>query len=488
MLMEWEFSEGAGNDGQFMATGKVVEAIRRHLGRNEIDQAVALYESCAQEAVAAQIWAEFGAASTSTKKAIANLFYRARDHARAAEACEVLGEWGAAAKAHMASYAWDRAAGCFLRTGEKDKAAKMFEKAGQHRKAAEIYYERGELPAAAEALEKAGDPLGAGQLFVRAKDDRRAAQVLAQVGAADPRFVHAAGLLGEVLVRLGRPDLAMQRLGAALPAGEPLKDELRAEIAYRLGRLLAEAGQGAQARRAFELVHAFNPRFRDVAARLEAARGSGADPQATVPVAPSSTGAFRAPGAGAARGPAPAQPTDPFASLNGDPFAARAAAPAPAPAAAEVVPAGYVQRMDGYEMLKRLPLFEELSLDEMRAFFQVAEPVVFEAGTVIIEQGQPGTGLFIVREGALEVARVDAGGKKTVLATLPAGKYVGEMSLVDEAPTSARVTAAGPVKALRIQRERFEKLLFENDRMAVRVYRSFVRTLSERLRQQNARA
>ncbi len=93
-----------------------------------------------------------------------------------------------------------------------------------------------------------------------------------------------------------------------------------------------------------------------------------------------------------------------------------------------------------------------------------------------------------MRQGSLQVVRVDDDGVATVLATISAGAFVGEMSLLDDAPTSARVIAAGPVKAIRVQRARFERFLFEHERVAVRVYRSFARALSERLRQQNARA
>ena len=44
------------------------------------------------------------------------------------------------------------------------------------------------------------------------------------------------------------------------------------------------------------------------------------------------------------------------------------------------------------------------------------------------------------------------------------------------------------VKALLIRKDRFEQFMFSNDRIALRVYRTFVKTLSERLRQQNAKA
>ena len=40
----------------------------------------------------------------------------------------------------------------------------------------------------------------------------------------------------------------------------------------------------------------------------------------------------------------------------------------------------FVQRMSGYDVLKRLPIFDELSLDEMKAFYGVCEKTVFQPG------------------------------------------------------------------------------------------------------------
>ena len=197
-LMEWEFTEGPGNEGQFMATGKVIETLRRHLARNEVDEAVSLYETCVQQTVGQELWQEFTSASTPMRKAIANLFYRSRDYQRAGNACEQLGEWSAAAKAYAAAHHWTKAAECIHKTGDAVRAARMYQQGGEARRAAELYYEANRLPEAAEALEVSGDLVGAGQMFVRAKDKARAAHVLSRVGIQEPRFLQAVGLLTEL--------------------------------------------------------------------------------------------------------------------------------------------------------------------------------------------------------------------------------------------------------------------------------------------------
>jgi hypothetical protein len=336
---------------------------------------------------------------------------------------------------------------------------------------------------------------------MRAGDDQRAASMLSQIPSNHPQFVQAVGLLSELLVKLGRRDLAAQRLASALSPGQPIKNKMEAEVAYRLGRLLWEQGSEVPAKRAFELVVQWDASYKDTARLL---KSLGANQ--TAPVAPATTGAFRAvmgtktgeipvpqpeqvqqARAQQQRTPPAAGITDPFAALDGNPFAPRPQAKEP-PAPAATVPVGFVQRMDGYEVLKQLPIFEDLTLEEMKILFSISEPAEYAANQIIIEQGHAGEGLVIVRQGSIRVSKVEGGGKETVLATLPAGKYVGEMSLIDDAPTSARVVAAEPVKALKIRKDRLEQLMFEHDQIALRIYRTFVRTLSDRLRELNARA
>jgi hypothetical protein len=317
--------------------------------------------------------------------------------------------------------------------------------------------------------------------------------MLAQVQPNDPRFLQAVGLLSEVFIRLERHDLAIQRLAAAVPRGSPIRDQLTAELAYRLGKLLWEQGQNDQARQAFELVRAFSPTHKDVVKCLDQLSTGGPAMSVTMSI-PKVTVTGRPAGAGipasttsSGRETIPSAPatTDPFAALDGNPFAPRAAVQVVTPPApAETVPVGFVTRMEGYEVLKKLAIFEDLSLDEMKAFYSICDQVFYKKGDTIIEQGRQGEALVIVREGSLTVSKLEKD-REITLATIPAGNYVGEMSLIDDGPTSARVTAAESVKALRIRRDRFEQFLLANDRIALRVYRRFLRTISTRLRDTN---
>jgi CRP-like cAMP-binding protein len=154
-----------------------------------------------------------------------------------------------------------------------------------------------------------------------------------------------------------------------------------------------------------------------------------------------------------------------------------------APAAKAAAGGNLVTVMDGFEFLKSAPLFKDLSLDELKAVYHSCETKVFAAGQVLIEQDRPGEALFVLRKGTARVLRTNSDGSEEQVARLGPGSPAGEMGLVDDSPTSAKVLAETEVQAFSIDRLRFEKLMASSDRMAVKLYRLFALTLAKRLRQ-----
>lgn len=141
---------------------------------------------------------------------------------------------------------------------------------------------------------------------------------------------------------------------------------------------------------------------------------------------------------------------------------------------------------DAYGFLKALPMFAELSMDDMRALFRICVQHGFGPGMHLIEPNQPGRGLFIIVDGVVEVF-VGHGGEQKLINTLGAGGYAGEISLLLDAPTSARVTAKSNVKALFISREAFRQYVMNTPSAALRIYRLFSTNLAERVRTLSSR-
>ena len=72
-----------------------------------------------------------------------------------------------------------------------------------------------------------------------------------------------------------------------------------------------------------------------------------------------------------------------------------------------------------------------------------------------------------------------------ILAELEPGKAVGEMSLIDSYPTSATVIAVEESDLIAVGRLDLNVLLNWNPILAAKMWRSFTRMLSERLRGMN---
>jgi CRP-like cAMP-binding protein len=106
------------------------------------------------------------------------------------------------------------------------------------------------------------------------------------------------------------------------------------------------------------------------------------------------------------------------------------------------------------ETLKNIPLFAELDDDGLEVIARLATEFEAPAGQVLAERGQPGSGLFIIEDGTVEVDM--PGG---VAVELGPGEFFGEVALLTDSPRNARVRARTDVRCLAISRHVFTLLL-----------------------------
>jgi len=118
-------------------------------------------------------------------------------------------------------------------------------------------------------------------------------------------------------------------------------------------------------------------------------------------------------------------------------------------------------------------LFKGLSGEELYPVAEIAESLGYDAGELVVQQGDPGDALFVVVEGTFRVLRDGA-----PVRDLAPGAVFGEVALLDGAPRAASVEATTEGKLLRIPRAEFEALLDESPELA----RGLIRTLLGHLR------
>lgn len=132
------------------------------------------------------------------------------------------------------------------------------------------------------------------------------------------------------------------------------------------------------------------------------------------------------------------------------------------------------------DTLKKIPLFHYLSFSELLRVIPVCQAKFVMEGDPVITEGEAGADFFIVVEGRVKVHVGD-----NLITELEAGQYFGEMSLVDNRPRSASVSAMEAGHLIQISRHDFYEVLRSDSVLAVKLLWNFIQTLSELVRNQN---
>ena len=342
-------------------------------------------------------------------------------------------------EAAIASFELKKAiAQTFKRARDFASAGAVFELANNMAEAAPCFEQSNDFVRAASAWKKCGELLRAAAAYERAGRVDEAVELYTQAGAREQ--------LAEALAR-GR------RFEAAAVVYRELQN-LHAEVESLRAALAVAPGSVGPSMRLAELFaqHGQLPRATELL--MESARvNAEARTDATLLE-------YLARLLDASNNPSAA------ARVRSHIGAAPVSKPTPIPTVAAAPVAPTTPGGDAYGFLKALPMFTDLALDDMRSLFRVCTQHGFGPGMNLIEPGQPGRGLFVIVDGQVEVFG-GIGNDARLLNTLGVGGYVGEISLLLDGPTSARVTARTAVKALFISREAFTQYLFNTPSAAV---------------------
>ncbi len=127
--------------------------------------------------------------------------------------------------------------------------------------------------------------------------------------------------------------------------------------------------------------------------------------------------------------------------------------------------------------LQAYSLFGGLSAEQIGLIRPLMGTAIFEAGEVIIREGQPNDSIYFITEGRVDVTRCGVS-----IVELPEGQTFGEMELLDVMPTAATVTAVMPVKVVTISNRCVREVYARDPKVFGIVMMNLARDLSRRLR------
>ena len=102
------------------------------------------------------------------------------------------------------------------------------------------------------------------------------------------------------------------------------------------------------------------------------------------------------------------------------------------------------------ELLRKAPLFADLSKAELEHLAKSTEDLEVDAGRVLCREGEQASEFFVIIEGEAEATR---DGK--TLSTMRDGDFFGEIALLEDIPRTATVTAKSDLRFFVLTRQSF---------------------------------
>lgn len=137
-----------------------------------------------------------------------------------------------------------------------------------------------------------------------------------------------------------------------------------------------------------------------------------------------------------------------------------------------------------YRILSNSIVFRDLDRDELQRVLEYGVQESFAPGKHILREGEENSMLYLVLDGEVEVYLPESERRsgRIHLNVVGPEAILGEYSLIDNEPASASAVTRTEASFFYMDREDFERLVGEEDRIGKKIYYNLVRTLVQRLR------
>ncbi len=148
--------------------------------------------------------------------------------------------------------------------------------------------------------------------------------------------------------------------------------------------------------------------------------------------------------------------------------------------------------MDEEKSLKEVPIFRDLTQEELSQILKIAREVHIPPGKVILQEGEGGDNMYIIEKGLVEISkslmmklgREEYRDRDKVLTKLSDEDHAifGEVALFEEGKRTATAVALTGCQLLEISKPDFLRLAEENPGIGYKITRNITALLCSRLR------
>jgi CRP/FNR family cyclic AMP-dependent transcriptional regulator len=133
-------------------------------------------------------------------------------------------------------------------------------------------------------------------------------------------------------------------------------------------------------------------------------------------------------------------------------------------------------------LIPKCTLLENFSSAEVNLLARFMHVYRAEDGMEVLREGDGGDFMLILIDGKVDVHKRDRWNTPQLLATVEAGRSLGEMSMIDGERRFATCTAVGRVLIAVLDREALARIIVEQSLLGAKILMELVLMLSQRLR------
>lgn len=137
--------------------------------------------------------------------------------------------------------------------------------------------------------------------------------------------------------------------------------------------------------------------------------------------------------------------------------------------------------MDLFDTIQRNYIFRGLKDFQLTAIKNIVEQRVVDGGEQLVRQFEKNYDMMIVVEGSAKITSFSG----EAIAEVGPGSVIGEMSLIDDQPRSATVTAVGKTLVAVLPYNALKQLIDDDRDLAAVITLNIAKVLAQRLRNSN---
>lgn len=135
-----------------------------------------------------------------------------------------------------------------------------------------------------------------------------------------------------------------------------------------------------------------------------------------------------------------------------------------------------------FDIFRKIPIFEELTDDELNSILNIAQRATFGTGEIIFKEGDPGDGFYILIKGTVKISTTIEDSGEEVLAELKGNVHFGEINIIDGKSRSASAITISDTVCLFFPRNDFLELISNNSNLEIKICHGFMKEFATRLR------